>query len=172
MSNQVVEMVYMLRLSWLSLFCLLLISCTPTDRSVADSQSSRTEQLQGQQLPVTAQVRLGRESIKLEVARTPQQQAMGLMYRDKLAPNRGMLFPLDPPRRPSFWMKNVEIPLDMIFVKDGTIRAIAQEVPPCQTSPCPTYGPDTLIDHVIELQGGRAKELGLKVGDSVSIKYQ
>jgi len=177
-----------LRLSWLLLFCLLLIGCAPSDRSVADSDVSVAEQVQGhrirlpkrkepavtvgQQLPVTAQVELGGEVIKLEVARTPQQQAMGLMYREKLALNRGMLFPLDPPRKPSFWMKNVEIPLDMIFVRDGKISAIAPDVPPCEKAPCPTYGPDMMIDQVIELQGGRAEKLGLEAGDSVLIEYQ
>lgn len=161
-----------LRLSWLPLVCLLLISCSPSDQSVADSDASVAEQVQAQQLPVTAQVELAGELIKLEVARTPQEQAMGLMYREELAPNRGMLFPLEPPHKPSFWMKNVEIPLDMIFVQDGKISAIAREVPPCEKAPCPTYGPDIMIDQVIELQGGRAEELGLEVGDSVLIEYQ
>lgn len=178
----------MLRLSWLPLFCLLLISCAPTDQSVPDSDASATQQVQGhrirlpkrkapavtvgQQLPITAQVELAGELIKLEVARTPQEQAMGLMYREELAPNRGMLFPLDPPRMPSFWMKNVEIPLDMIFVRDGKVSAIARDVLPCEKTPCPTYGPDIVIDQVIELQGGRAKELGLEVGDTVAIQYK
>jgi len=51
------------------------------------------------------------------------------------------------------------------------VKAIAASVPPCTTSPCPTYGPETLVNQVIELRGGRAAELGLKVGDQVKISF-
>jgi uncharacterized membrane protein (UPF0127 family) len=64
----------------------------------------------------------------------------------------------------------VPVPLDMIFIYNGTIQAIAADVPPCESDPCPTYGPgDQLIDHVIELRGSHAAELGLAVGDAVVI---
>jgi len=158
----------MLRLSGLALSGLLLISCTPDPSSVAEPTAEELKQ--GQKLPITAQAVMGEKMIKLEVAKTRQQQATGLMYRDQLPPNRGMLFPLEPPRKPRFWMKNVKIPLDMIFLSDGEIRAIAQEVPPCQSQPCPTYGPDETIDQVIELKGGRAEQLGLEVGDTITIQ--
>lgn len=124
----------------------------------------------GQMLPISAQAEMAGQRIMLEVARTPQQQAMGLMYRTSLADDRGMLFPFDPPQPVSFWMKNTLIPLDMVFLHKGEVKAIAANVPPCTTTPCPSYGPGVLIDQVIELRGGRAVEIGLKVGDRVSIK--
>jgi hypothetical protein len=68
-------------------------------------------------------------------------------------------------------MKNTKIPLDMVFLKDGEVKAIEADVPPCTADPCPSYGPETPIDQVIELRGGRAAELGLKVGDRVSVKF-
>lgn len=124
----------------------------------------------GQQLPITAVADIGGHQILLEVAITPQQQALGLMYRDPLPDDRGMLFPLGRPRPVSFWMKNVPVALDMVFVYQGTIQAIIAEVPPCSAEPCPTYGPDRqVIDQVIELRSGRAAELGLEVGDAVVI---
>lgn len=160
----------MLRLSWLSLFCcILLISCAPSDPSVAESETTLTESL-GQELPITAIAQMGGKTIKLEVAKTPEQQAIGLMYREELPADRGMLFPMNPPREPRFWMKNVEIPLDMIFVREGRIRAIAHDVPPCEEDPCLTYSPEVIIDQVIELRGGQAKALGLEIGDSIEIK--
>ena len=162
----------MLRLSWVALCCcLLLMGCASNEVSVSESEAASSES-QGQKLPITAEVEIGGELIKLEVARTPEEQAMGLMYREELAANRGMLFPLEPPRIPRFWMKNVEIPLDMIFISEGEVRAIAQDVPPCRETPCPTYGPDTVIDKVLELRGGRAEELQLEVGDSLSVEYK
>lgn len=131
--------------------------------------SSPTENL-GQMLPVTAQTTIGGEVIQLEVAQTPQQQQMGLMFRTSLADNRGMLFPFSPPRIVGFWMKNCKIPLDMIFIRDGIVQAIEVSAPPCTAAPCPTYGPDVPIDQVIELRGGRSQELGVKPGDRIVIE--
>jgi uncharacterized membrane protein (UPF0127 family) len=127
----------------------------------------------GQELPITATARLGKHIIQLEVAQTPQQQAMGLMYRKQLADNRGMLFPFQPPQPVKFWMQNTVIPLDMIFLYQGNVKSVIANVPPCQESPCPTYGPDNVvIDQVIELRGGRAKELGVSVGDRINVQYR
>lgn len=125
----------------------------------------------GQTLPISAQAIIAGSTIGLEVAQTQQQQAMGLMYRITLQDNRGMLFAFDPPQPVSFWMKNVRIPLDMIFLQDGEVKAIAASVPPCTAEPCPTYGPRTAVNQVIELRGGRAAELGLQVNDKVKIKF-
>jgi len=109
--------------------------------------------------------------IELEVARTVQQQTTGLMYRASLPDNRGMLFAFNPPIAVSFWMKNVQINLDMVFMYQGKVTFVAANVPPCRSEPCPVYGPGTVIDQVIELRGGRAKELGIKVGDRITIQY-
>lgn len=147
---------------------LILMGCVAINAPVA--QQIQTEQL-GQMLPVTAKANFGQAVIELEVARTPEQQAMGLMYRTSLADNRGMLFLFEEARYTQFWMKNVTIPLDMIFIRDGVIQAIFSDVPPCAAEPCPTYGPQTLIDQVIELKGGRAAELGLQKGDPVKINF-
>lgn len=125
----------------------------------------------GQQLPISAQATIAGRTIGLEVAQTPSQQAIGLMHRTTLADDRGMLFPFEPPQTVSFWMRNVSIPLDMIFMRDGQVQAIAASVPPCTTDTCPTYGPETAVNQVIELRGGRAAELGLNVGDQVQIQF-
>ena len=126
----------------------------------------------GQMLPISAQAEIKGQRILLEVAQTPLQQQIGLMYRTSLADNRGMLFPFSPPRPVSFWMKNTKIPLDMIFLRQGRVKAIASNVPPCKADPCPSYGPpNVMIDQVMELRAGRAAQLGLKVGDQVKIKF-
>lgn len=142
-----------------------------SDRPVSNSPVSNSVVAQGQNLPISAQVSIGEKIIKLEVASTAQQQALGLMYRNSLADDRGMLFPFDPPRSVNFWMKNVKINLDMIFIKDGKVVSIAANVPPCTSEPCPLYSPKQTIDTVIELRGGRAAELGLKVGDRLTVEF-
>lgn len=126
----------------------------------------------GQNLPISARAIIGNQVIELEVAKTEAEQAIGLMYRESLPDNRGMLFPFNPPRAVAFWMKNVLINLDMIFLRDGEVKAIATNVPPCKQTPCPIYGPGaTKIDQVIELRGGRASELGLKVGERILVEF-
>ena len=74
-----------------------------------------------EQVPLTITSGSNVHRFTVEIARTPQEQATGLMNRSELAPDRGMIFPFEPPRDASFWMKNTLIPLDMIFVAaDGS----------------------------------------------------
>ena len=123
-----------------------------------------------QSLPVTARLRAGGTTVDLEVASTPTEQATGLMFRSSLAPNRGMLFRLPAPRAVDMWMRDTLIPLDIVYIKDGTIVGIEAQVPPCEDDPCPTYPSPTEIDAVIELASGRAAELGLMPGDLITIE--
>jgi uncharacterized membrane protein (UPF0127 family) len=153
----------------------LLLSCSasPPVKSESGGVSISPEkplEYQGQQLPIAAKTAITGQVIELEVARTPEQQMMGLMYRSYLPDNRGMLFGFDPPRPARFWMKNVSLTLDMIFLRQGTVTAIFT-APPCKKDPCPTYGPTGEIDQVIELRGGRVQELGLKVGDHLKVEF-
>ncbi|QNN64286.1 DUF192 domain-containing protein [Sphingomonas rhizophila] len=101
----------------------------------------------------------------VEVARTPEEQATGMMNRESLAPDRGMIFPYDPPVEASFWMKNTLIPLDMIFVRaDGTIARIEANAAPLSLEPVMAGEP---VGAVLELAGGRSAELGIQAGDKV-----
>lgn len=101
----------------------------------------------------------------VEVARTPQQQEQGLMFRQSLGDNAGMIFPYDPPQVASFWMKNTLIPLDMIFIRpDRTIARVAENTVPLSPDPVSAGEP---VSAVLELRGGRAAELGVKAGDRV-----
>jgi uncharacterized membrane protein (UPF0127 family) len=125
-----------------------------------------------QKLPISASANIANQQINLEVARTPRQREKGLMYRTSLAANRGMLFVYEPPQPVSFWMRNTKIPLDMVFLRDGRVKLLKVNVPPCRVnSSCPIYETDTAIDQVVELRAGRAAELGLKIGDRVNIKF-
>ncbi|MEP0796035.1 DUF192 domain-containing protein [Trichocoleus sp. DQ-A3] len=143
---------------------------TPAQQAHSSPEASPAQNKRGQTLPISAKATMAGQVIQLEVARTPQQQQMGLMYRTSLADDRGMLFLFNPPQPINFWMKNTLIPLDMVFMLDGVVKEIVADVPPCKTSLCPTYGPNTPVNQVIELRGGRAAELGLKAGDRVTIQ--
>lgn len=102
----------------------------------------------------------------VEVAGTSGEQARGLMFRSSMGQNEGMIFPLRPARPASFWMKNTVIPLDIIFVgTDGRILNIAANAVPYSEEPRRSNG---VAAAVLELNGGRAEELGIKPGDTVS----
>jgi uncharacterized membrane protein (UPF0127 family) len=102
----------------------------------------------------------------VEIARTASQQETGLMNRRSLAPDAGMLFPFDPPRPASFWMRNTLIPLDMIFIRpDGSIARIAANAVPMSETPVAVDAPMTAV---LEINGGRAAQLGIREGDRVA----
>ncbi len=102
---------------------------------------------------------------RVEVARTPDQQEIGLMFRKAMAADAGMIFPMQPPRFASFWMKNTLIALDIVFVRpDGTISSIAANAPPLSLATIDSFEP---IGAVLELKGGEAARAGIGPGDKV-----
>jgi uncharacterized membrane protein (UPF0127 family) len=133
---------------------------------------TKDEEIKSSQLlPISAETEINNQKIELEVAATKKEQDTGLMYRTSLPNNRGMLFKFKSPQKVSCWMKNCQISLDMIFLRDGVVEVIELSAPPCTADPCPSYGPDTAVDQVIELRGGRAAELNVKVGDRIEIEF-
>ena len=102
----------------------------------------------------------------VEVARTFAQQERGLMFRKKVGPSEGMLFPFSPPQTATFWMKNTLIPLDMLFIRaDGTIAFVAANTKPMSLDPVTAGEP---VVAVLEIAGGRSLQLGIKDGDRAS----
>ena len=122
-------------------------------------------------MPLTITTTAGRtHRFIVEVARTPQEQAQGLMHRQSLPPDRGMIFPYDPPRPVAFWMKNTLIPLDMIFIAPGgRIARIEANTVPLSLEPSAS---GEAVEAVLELAGGRSAELGIAAGDRVEWKRQ
>ena len=108
----------------------------------------------------------GSDTFKVEVAGDHASQEKGLMFRKTMAPNAGMLFDFHTTVMTTFWMKNTILPLDIIFIRsDGTISSIAGNAVPYSEAPIPSSEP---IRAVLEINGGRAKALGIEPGDKVS----
>jgi uncharacterized membrane protein (UPF0127 family) len=117
-------------------------------------------------LPVTIRTADKTHQFRVEVARTAEEQAQGLMYRTSLPDDGGMLFPFDPPKPAGFWMKNTPLSLDMLFIRaDGTIARIAPDTGPYSLQTVESGEP---VAAVLELIGGRAAALGISEGDRVS----
>lgn len=108
----------------------------------------------------------GVRSFAVEMARTEDEKATGLMYRKELADGRGMLFDFSPEQPISMWMKNTFISLDMIFIRgDGRILRIAEDTEPQSTKTIPSGGP---AKAVLEVIAGTARKYGLAPGDRVA----
>jgi uncharacterized membrane protein (UPF0127 family) len=105
-------------------------------------------------------------AILVEVASDDPTREQGLMYRDHMADDRGMVFLFPQVGEYPFWMKNTFIPLDMIWIdSDHRIVHIAHDVPPCKADPCPNYPPNAKAAAVLELAAGVAAKHHLKDGD-------
>jgi uncharacterized membrane protein (UPF0127 family) len=123
-------------------------------------------QAQGALVPLTIRSGTTVHKLRVEIARTESEQARGLMFRESLPADGGMIFPMKPPRMASFWMKNTVIPLDMIFIReDGTIARIAADTVPYSLEPVDSGEP---VAAVLELAGGKAATLGVAEDDVVT----
>jgi uncharacterized membrane protein (UPF0127 family) len=106
-----------------------------------------------------------RHDFTVEMALTPDQQTIGLMFRTEVPPNEGMIFDWGAPRESSMWMRNTLVPLDMLFIAaDGRIHRIAERTVPLSLTPIGSGGP---VRATLELQGGITERLDIRVGDRV-----
>lgn len=107
----------------------------------------------------------GPQRFTVELADNDQSRARGMMFRQSMAPDAGMLFDFKQEQMASFWMRNTLIPLDMIFIKaDGTILNIHQRAIPRDETGINSAGP---VRAVLEVNGGTASRLGIRPGDRV-----
>jgi hypothetical protein len=110
-------------------------------------------------------------NVTVEIADTDAKRQQGLMFRERMAPNEGMIFLFPEPGNYPFWMKNTLIPLDMIWLdRRAQVVWIAESVPPCKADPCPSFDHKGDALYVVEVVSGFAKEHKLKVGDKLMLK--
>jgi uncharacterized membrane protein (UPF0127 family) len=111
---------------------------------------------------------IGSEQFVVEIADTREKQLMGLMFRESIPDDYGMLFVYGEEGYRSMWMKNCKVHLDFIFL-DANKQIINMyiNVPPCKKEPCKSYECRRPAMYVLELRGNRAKELKLKPGDTI-----
>ena len=109
--------------------------------------------------------------VMVEIADTPEKRARGLMFRERLAPNEGMIFLFEEVGLNPLWMKNTLIPLDMLWLDpDGRVVSIAESVPRCRADPCPSYVPDAEAFYVVEVNAGFVRRHGVRVGDILELR--
>ncbi len=113
----------------------------------------------------------GTHTYKVEIADEKEERNTGLMHRESLDEDKGMIFIYEEEIRPAFWMKNTLIPLDMIFMdKDFKVVDFFVNVQPCKEDPCPHYIPATNAQYIVEFNAGQIGKMGLQKGDVAEYK--
>lgn len=117
-----------------------------------------------------ASAELKGQRFDIEVVSDDASRERGLMFRDSMPADHGMLFVFDGMQPRVFWMKNTHIPLDILyFDRDYKLVSVQQRVPPCRSDPCAQYPSAGPAQYVLELNAGVADKLGVKPGDQLSV---
>ncbi|MBW2984602.1 DUF192 domain-containing protein [Candidatus Woesearchaeota archaeon] len=132
----------------LIIFLILLIGCTAPENQVCFEDNC----------------------FEVELAITQNEHNKGLMYREHLDKDKGMLFIFEQPDDYGFWMKNTLVPLDIIWIDENReVIFISKDTQPCEEDPCPSVNPGKPAKYVLELNAGTADEIGLAEGDLLII---
>ena len=112
----------------------------------------------------------GEVAVNVEIADTTEEKTTGLMFRDSLPDDAGMVFLEEEPVTFSFTMRNVTIPLSLaVWSRDGRIRSII-DMEPCEEEPCPSYDTGTAWVGALEVNQGFFEEHSVAVGDAVRLE--
>lgn len=156
------------KLSLLALSALLSLAlgaCKPKSEEPMPASMPGTEFRRDATLTVSAPDGSLKATFEVEIAATQQAIIQGLMYREEMAPNRGMLFDPDRLSDTYFWMKNTYIPLDIIFIDaDQHVLNIARDTVPFSTEQIP---PDGVYRYVLEINAGLAQQHHIAIGDKI-----
>ncbi|MBN2100423.1 DUF192 domain-containing protein [Candidatus Dojkabacteria bacterium] len=138
------------------------------DNNEKDSSDDNKKKDDNDSLQVEVVTDTDRLVVKVEEARTPEELGQGLMYRENLCENCGMVFYFKTDRTGGFWMKNCEIPLDIIFIDSaGEIVDIKRDFEPCNEEICPSYTPMKVYRYALEVNAGWCEKNDVEVGDKV-----
>ena len=139
---------------------LLLVSCVSNEPNLALETAENL-----------SEVCINENCFLVEIVDTDKSRATGLMYREEMDDNRGMLFIFDDLAVHNFWMKNTLISLDMIWVdEDYKVIYVEKMAQPCEEDPCEVYGTNAPSKYVLEINGGLSDQLGINSGDILETK--
>jgi hypothetical protein len=117
----------------------------------------------------SAELRIGDGVFQVEVAGTPREKAIGLSGRDGLAEDAGMLFVYEEADRYSFWMKDMNFPLDFIWINGDRVVDLDKNITPENVQPPKTISPKVKADKVLEVEAGSVEKYNIETGDRVQL---
>jgi len=114
--------------------------------------------------------RLADRILKIEIADSFAKQVVGLMYRNKISDNEGMLFKFGSSGFPSIWMLNMNFAIDVVWAdSNGRVVDVARNLQPCSGMlGCEAYRPKIMAKYVLELKAGMSARLGIRIGSSIA----
>ena len=116
----------------------------------------------------TREITINGKTLTVEVAQTNQARSQGLSGRESLCDSCGMLFIFNTSAQYSFWMKDMNFPLDLIWLKNGVVQEITLDLPKPLGNELPAQvTPKSQIDAVLEVRAGQAKALGIEIGQKI-----
>ena len=113
---------------------------------------------------------INKACVKVDIADSNTERALGLMYVEELDWDKGMLFVFDKPSIYKFWMKNTKIPLDIIWIDNSSEIVYIYNAEPCKIEECPSFGPDIDAIYVLEVNSGYSQLHNISIGDYVDIQ--
>jgi len=113
-----------------------------------------------------ATVEIGNATVDAEIADTMAKQMRGLMFRQTMKEDEGMLFAFGKDDYYGIWMMNMSFPIDIIWIADDKVVDIAKDAQPCKML-CPTYVPKEKASYVLEVNSGFSEKHGIEIGTSV-----
>lgn len=117
-----------------------------------------------------SRVVIGDKEFRVEVADTEQEKEKGLSRRENLAEDAGVLFVYEKLRRPRFWMKDMFIPLDFIWINNGEIVDAHENIQPEDVQPPDAIVPDEEVDMILEVNAGTINKYDIEIGDKLVFK--
>jgi uncharacterized protein len=144
---------------------------TTTEGAPATTEEQTTTEEEGEESGplVVIETADGEVEVPVEVADSPEEREVGLMNRESLPADAGMIFLFDEDSTGGFWMKNTLIPLSIAFADaEGTIVSIL-DMEPCEADPCEIYDPGASYRSALEVNQGAFEDWGVQVGDRLSL---
>jgi uncharacterized protein len=147
------------------------VSAATTEKSPPPSTTTEPETIPEETGPVVLiETAAGEVAVPVEVADSQEEREVGLMNRESLPPDAGMIFLFDDDTQGGFWMKNTLIPLSIAFAAaDGTIVSIL-DMEPCEADPCEIYDPGVPYRSALEVNQGAFADWGVEVGDRLTLE--
>lgn len=149
---------------WLAAFAALCWLATPLAADTVGAPVVAAQPILAR-IPLRIVTARGARRFQVEVAATPREQQVGMMFRTRLPRGTGMLFPFDPPQPLSFWMENTLVSLDLVYIgADRRVLNVAASAKPRSRDFIPSHG---VAAAVLEIAAGEAARLGVRPGDRV-----
>ncbi len=149
----------------------VLAGCVASNQATIDNGDSKIVKIFQESDYETAEVAINNQNVTLAIADDAEKQAQGLSDKTQV-PYDGMLFIIEPATMPAFWMKDMQINIDIIWVSQGKVVDLDADVSPEPGTPddkLRLYRPNEKVDLVIELPAGQVAEMGIKAGSEIEI---